>query len=295
MNRQKSNADLKRYLNLEESDYFVIGEIGVNHNGDMDNVFKLIDLAKRTGLSAVKFQKRTPEICTPINMRDVIRDTPWGEMTYFEYRKRIELSEQDYIAIATYCSSINMLWSASAWDIPSLVFLDKFDLPFHKIASAMNSNLDFLHAVAERGKFTILSTGMSTVEDVRKAVQILQSEECPFMIMHTTSTYPASDEILNLQAIKSLEEEFGVAVGYSGHESTTFPSQIAAVLGARVIERHITLDRAMWGTDQSASLSEQGLRELVTSLARIPKMLGDGVKKIEEGEEAVSRRLRWWV
>jgi N-acetylneuraminate synthase len=295
MTANSSENVLQRYLGLNEYEYFVIGEIGVNHNGDMGNVFKLIDLAQRSGLSAVKFQKRTPEICTPFHMREVNRETPWGQMSYFDYRKRIELSRENYFDIAEYCSSINMLWSASAWDIPSLEFLDSFDLPFHKVASAMNSNLDFLREVAVRNKFTIISTGMSTMEDVRRTVSVFQTEGCPFMLMHTTSTYPAADRILNLSAIKSLEDEFRVPVGYSGHESTTFPSQIAAVLGARVIERHITLDRAMWGTDQSASLSEQGLRELVTSLGRIPDLLGDGVKKVEEGEDVVAQRLRWWI
>jgi sialic acid synthase SpsE len=291
----KNDLLLKKYLSIGSDEYYIIGEIGVNHNGSIDNVKALIDMAKRCGIQAVKFQKRTPEICTPMHMRDQIRETPWGELTYFEYRKRIEFNQDQYEEIDDYCKSVGMLWSASAWDIPSLQFLDQFDLPFHKVASALNSYSDFLIEVAKRKKFTLISTGMSTESDIDYTVSLFRKYDCPFMLFHTTSTYPAPDRILNLMAIQSLSERHMVPVGYSGHESTTFPSQIAGALGARVIERHITLDRAMWGTDQSASLSEVGLRELVTSLKRLPEMLGDGVKKIEEGEDKVSQRLRWWL
>jgi len=295
MTKSENDAILKKYLELDDSEYFVIGEIGVNHNGDMANVRALIDLAVRCGLNAVKFQKRTPELCTPPAVRDTIRETPWGSMTYLEYRKRIELSQANYEEIDSYCRKQGIKWFASAWDVDSTKFLDQFNPTIQKVASAMNSHFEFLRDLAGRRTFTIISTGMSTTAEIDQAVQIFEDEGCPYMLFHTTSTYPASDAILNISAIKTLEQRYGVPVGYSGHESSTFPSQVAAVVGARVIERHITLDRAMWGSDQAASLSEQGLHELVSSLKRIPSMLGDGIKKIEEGEETAAKRLRWWL
>lgn len=295
MNLIEKNIYLKKHLDLDEDQFFVIGEIGVNHNGDLDNVFSLIDLAIRCELNAVKFQKRTPEICTPPAVKDTIRETPWGSMTYLDYRKRIELSKTDYQQIDSYCKDKGILWFASPWDVASTKFLDEFNLPFNKVASAMNSNFEFLSDLAKRKKFTFISTGMSTTHDIDKVVEIFKSENCPFMLFHTTSTYPAADSLLNVSAISTLEEKYGVPVGYSGHESSTFPSQVAAVLGAKVIERHITLDRAMWGSDQSASLSETGLHELVSSLKRIPDILGTGIKKLEEGEQEAAKRLRWWL
>lgn len=288
-------SQLTNHLDFQHKDFYLIGEIGVNHNGSLENAFKLIDMAKRCDIQAVKFQKRTPEVCTPLKMRDQIRETPWGEMTYLEYRKRIEFSESEYDQIDEYCNKIGIAWSASAWDEESLKFLDKYDLPFNKVASAMNLNFGFLRQVANRGKITLLSTGMSNTKDIDKMVEIFTDSGCPFILMHTTSTYPADDANLNLLAIQSMQEQYGIHVGYSGHESTTFPSQMAGVLGARVIERHITLDRAMWGTDQSASLSEIGLRELQTSLERITTILGNGIKKLEPGEDKVIERLRWWL
>lgn len=295
MNSKSHDEVLQEFLGINKYEYFVIGEIGVNHNGDMAHVKSLIDLAVRCGLNAVKFQKRTPELCTPPAVRDNIRETPWGSMTYLEYRKRIELSYSNYKEIDEYCRKRNIIWFASSWDIDSTKFLDQFSPKLQKVASAMNSNEEFLRDLAKRRIFTFISTGMSTEEDIASAVDIFKDENCPYMLFHTTSTYPAADSILNLSAINSLRERFNVPVGYSGHESSTFPSQVAAVLGARVIERHITLDRAMWGSDQAASLSEQGLHELVTSLRRIPEMLGDGVKKIEPGESDAAKRLRWWL
>jgi N-acetylneuraminate synthase len=295
MNSSQTNDLLKKYLGLGETDYFVIGEIGVNHNGDMENVRALIDLAVRCELNAVKFQKRTPDICTPPAVRETIRETPWGAMTYLDYRRRIELSQENYEEIDAYCKERGILWFASSWDIDSTRFLDQFHPQVQKVASAMNSNVDFLKDLASRKIFTIISTGMSTIKEIDEVVDIFKQADCPYMLFHTTSTYPASDNILNISAIRTLESRYKVPVGYSGHESSTFPSQVAAVIGARVIERHITLDRAMWGSDQAASLSEQGLHELVTSLKRIPNIMGDGIKKIEEGEDLAAKRLRWWL
>jgi N-acetylneuraminate synthase len=286
---------LENDFKIKKNEFYLIGEIGVNHNGSLETAKKIIDLAVDSGCNAVKFQKRTPELCTPDSIKDTLRDTPWGTMTYLEYRTRIEFSQKDYEEIDKYCHDRGIDWFASAWDIDSLNFLDKFKPKYQKVASAMNSNVEFLEAVATKNLPTFLSTGMSDEEDIERALKIFQNKHCPVMLFHTTSTYPASDEILNLAAIAKLQEKFRVPVGYSGHESTVFPSQVAAVLGARVIERHITIDRAMWGSDQSASLSEAGLKELHSSLIRLPKMLGDGVKKIEAGEMDAAKRLRWWI
>jgi N-acetylneuraminate synthase len=286
---------LSKYLGLDAGQFYLVGEIGVNHNGSLDIAKKLMQLSKNLGLNAVKFQKRTPELCTPPAVREKIRETPWGDMTYLEYRKRIEFSQKEYEEINEYCEKIGIRWSASAWDIESLKFLDQFNLPWHKVASAMNSNFEFLNEVASRGIFTMVSTGMSDFEHIDAVVDVFQSANCPFMLMHTTSTYPAEDSILNVSAIESLRRRYGVPVGYSGHESSVFPSQVAAVLGAQVIERHITLDRTMWGSDQSASLSESGLHELRSSLDRLHQILGDGVKKLELGELEAAKRLRWWL
>jgi N-acetylneuraminate synthase len=295
MTNYDDNKLLAKYLGIAPGEFYVIGEIGVNHNGDMENVKALIDLAVRCNLNAVKFQKRTPDICTPPAVRDTIRETPWGPMTYLEYRTRIELSKDNYVEIDRYCKEVGIDWFASSWDVQSTAFLDQFQPKFQKVASAMNSNVEFLEDLAKRRIFTFISTGMSTIKEIEIAVNIFARAKCPYMLFHTTSTYPATDSILNLESIRTLQSRFGVPIGYSGHESSTFPSQVAAVIGARVIERHITLDRAMWGSDQAASLSEQGLHELVTSLPRIPQMLGDGVKKIEPGEADAAKRLRWWL
>lgn len=292
--RQSEDLLLKSHLGLLPGKYFLIGEIGVNHNGDIDKAKRLIQLSKRLGLDAVKFQKRTPEICTPPAVRDKIRETPWGDMTYLEYRKRIEFSLEDYLEIDRYSKELNIPWFASAWDIDSLSFLDDFNLPIQKVASAMNSNFEFLEEVAKRKIFTMISTGMSNFEHIDKVVKVFQKASCPHMLMHTTSTYPATDSILNVRAIVKMRERYGVTIGYSGHESSVFPSQVAAALGARVIERHITLDRTMWGSDQSASLSEEGIHELRSSLDRLEAILGDGIKKIEPGELEAAKRLRWW-
>jgi N-acetylneuraminate synthase len=295
MKQPLKSSKLKTHLGLGDGAYYLIGEIGVNHNGDIDVAKKLILLAKQSGLDAVKFQKRTPELCTPPAIRDKNRETPWGDMTYLEYRKRIEFSKSQYEEIDDFCREIGITWFASAWDIDSLKFLDQFNLPIQKVASAMNSNIEFLENLASRKTFSMVSTGMSDYEHIDKVVEIFDKSQCPFMLMHTTSTYPAPDSILNLSAITSMRERYGVEIGYSGHESSVFPSQIAGALGARVIERHITLDRTMWGSDQSASLAEAGIHELRTSLDRLPEILGDGFKKIESGEMEAAERLRWWL
>jgi N-acetylneuraminate synthase len=221
------------------------------------------------------------------------RESPWGSTTR-EQKEGLEFSQSDYEEIDRYCKEIGIPWFASAWDIPSQLFLRQFDLPYNKIASAMATHKEFMEEVASERKLTFLSTGMLTVAQIDVAVKIFESTACPFILMHTTSVYPSPEKLLNLNAITTLREKYKVPTGYSGHESTVMPSLAAAVLGAIAIERHITLDRAMYGSDQAASLATKGLTQLVDEIRRLPAALGDGIKKIEEGELEVAKKLRYW-
>jgi N-acetylneuraminate synthase len=286
-------SEARAILGLESEQVHFVAEIGINHNGDLHLAKELIDLAKRAGCDSVKFQKRSVDIVYSQEVLDSHRESPWGSTTR-EQKMGLEFGENEYMEIDSYCKEVGIPWFASAWDIPSQLFLRKFELPYNKVASAMATHLEFLEVVASEKKLTFLSTGMLTIEQVELAVQVFQSAKCPFVIMHTTSVYPSSESILNLRAVETLRNRFQVPVGYSGHESTVMPSLVAAVLGAIVIERHITLDRAMYGSDQSASLAEKGLTRLVDEIRRMPKTLGDGVKKIEDGELEVARKLRYW-
>jgi N-acetylneuraminate synthase len=280
---------------LKANDHiYVIAEAGINHNGDVETAKKLIDLAVRAGCDAVKFQKRDPDVCVPDSMKSVMRETPWGNIAYLDYKKRIEFGQKEYEEIDAYCKEKDIDWSASAWDIESLEFLDQFDLPFHKVASALATPLEFVEQVAKRGKLTYASVGMCSYEDIDLMVEIFEKYKCPFVLLHTVSTYPALESDLNLRMISTLSERYGVGVGYSGHEPSVSPSIVAGVLGAVVVERHITLDRSMWGTDHSASLEEAGLSQLVSTLRKIPVVLGDGVKKRIPGEEAIAAKMRYW-
>jgi N-acetylneuraminate synthase len=280
---------------LKANDHiYVIAEAGINHNGDVETAKKLIDLAVRAGCDAVKFQKRDPDVCVPDSMKSVMRETPWGNITYLDYKKRIEFGQKEYEEIDAYCKEKDIDWSASAWDIGSLEFLDQFDLTFHKVASALATPLEFVEQVAKRGKLTYASVGMCSYEDIDLMVEIFEKYKCPFVLLHTVSTYPALESDLNLRMISTLSERYGVGVGYSGHEPSVSPSIVAGVLGAVVVERHITLDRSMWGTDHSASLEEAGLSQLVSTLRKIPVVLGDGVKKRIPGEEAIAAKMRYW-
>jgi N-acetylneuraminate synthase len=280
-------------MTLQKSVFF-IAEAGINHNGNLENAFQLIRMAKNAGCDAVKFQKREPEICVPTEMRSVMRDTPWGVMSYFDYKKKIEFGEFEYSEIDRYSKELGITWSASAWDIQSLEFLDKFDLEFNKVASALTTNLEFLERVADRGKLTYVSVGMCTYEDIDSAVEIFKAKNCPIVLMHTISNYPADESQLNLRIIETLKERYKIPVGYSGHESSITPSIVAATLGAVAIERHITLDRAMWGTDHAASLEFTGLNNLVGSIRKIEIVLGDGVKRIVPGEADMAKKMRYW-
>ena len=269
---------------------YIIAEIGINHNGDISNAKKLIDVAIGSGCDAVKFQKRAPELCVPENQKNVMRETPWGIISYIEYRQKLEFDLNEYKDIDSYCRTNNIQWFASAWDIGSLSFLEQFDLQCYKIPSAVITNHDLLQAYRDTGRICILSTGMSTIEQITEAVKIFNKEN--LLIAHCTSTYPSPTEQLNLKMIDTLKERFGTIVGYSGHEvglSTSYP---AVVLGAKFIERHITLDRAMWGSDQAASVEPGGLKRLVENIRDIEKALGDGIKKVYPEEFIAMERLR---
>ncbi|MEU8681466.1 N-acetylneuraminate synthase family protein [Streptomyces sp. NPDC048611] len=270
---------------------YVTGEIGINHNGDLENAFALIDAAADAGCDAVKFQKRTPEICTPRDQWDIERDTPWGRMTYIDYRHRVEFDEDGYRAIDEYCKKRGIAWFASPWDVESVAFLEKFDVPCYKVASASLTDDDLLRAMRATGRTVILSTGMSTPKQIRHAVEVLGSEN--ILLCHATSTYPAKAEELNLRMINTLQEEYpNVPIGYSGHETGLQTTLAAVALGATFVERHITLDRAMWGSDQAASVEPGGLSRLVRDIRTIEESLGDGVKKVYESELGPMKKLR---
>ena len=272
----------------------LIAEIGINHNGSIELAKKLINLAKNTGFDYVKFQKRTPDITTPNYQKDIIRTTPWGEMTYLDYKKKIEFSIRQYEIIDKYCKKKKIKWFASCWDKNSFNEMKKFNVPFHKVASAMITNLELLQIIAKSKVHTIISTGMATLKDIDRAVKIFKKAKCKYSLMHCISTYPANVEDLNLNCIKTLKNRYNCEVGYSGHESSVSPSVTAYIIGANIIERHITLDRAMWGTDQSASLSEEGMRNLTSIIKKIPKIMGDGKKKFLNEEKKIAQKLRYW-
>ena len=269
---------------------YVIGEIGINHNGDVDIARQLIEVAAEAGCHAVKFQKRTPEICVPKEQRDKIRQTPWGEMTYLEYKHRVEFGRDEYTEIAKICEENGLQWFASPWDVPSVEFLESFDVVAHKVASASITDHELLRALAATGKPIILSTGMSTIEEIDAAVEIFDRSK--LILLHSTSTYPMPPEEANLRTIITLRERYGVPVGYSGHERGLQISLAAVTLGAVAVERHITLDRTMWGSDHAASLEPAGLQHLVRDIRVIEQALGDGVKRVFPGEEEPRKRLR---
>lgn len=270
---------------------YVIGEIGINHNGDLRTAMALVDAAKAAGMDAVKFQKRTPEVCTPRDQWEVERDTPWGRMTYIDYRHRVEFGAEDYRQIDDYCREIGIDWFASPWDVESVDFLGAFSPSTYKVASASLTDDVLLRALRATGRTIILSTGMSTPAQIRHAVEVLGSDN--IVMLHATSTYPAPPEQLNLRMIKTLEAEYpNVPIGYSGHEVGLQTTLCAVALGAVMVERHITLDRAMWGSDQSASVEPEGMRRLVRDIRVIESALGDGVKQVYDGERNAMAKLR---
>ncbi|MGE4299502.1 MAG: N-acetylneuraminate synthase family protein [Desulfovibrionaceae bacterium] len=273
---------------------FIIGEVGINHNGDINIAKKLILMAKNAGFDAVKFQKRTIDIVYTKELLDAPRESPWGT-TQREQKEGLEFGKAEYDEIDRYCKELGIHWFASAWDLPSQEFLAQYDCTYNKIASAMIYHKDLLEMVAKEGKPTFISTGMTSHDDVADAVDIFRKHNCPIVLMHCIAEYPAPEEILNLRCIQELRERFGVPVGYSGHEVGVMPSVQAAVMGACCIERHITLDRAMYGSDQSASLEKRGMEYLVTYTRSIPVTLGTGVRTLTPKEEECARKLRYYM
>ena len=273
---------------------FLIAEVGINHNGSIVLAEKLIDLAKKYNFNAVKFQKREPEISTPEHQKSKIRNTPWGNITYLEYKKKIEFGLKEFKEIDNYCKKIKIDWFCSPWDIESLKFLKKFKTKYNKVASAMLTNLDLIELMAKEKKFTFISTGMSKMSDIIKAVNIFKKYNCNFVLMHCVSTYPCPEKDLNLNLILTLKKKFKCKIGYSGHEDSVSPSLAAWFLGTDYIERHITLDRSMYGTDQAASLAEPGIRELTAMLSKFPIMFGDGKKNLGKDEKNLIAKFKYW-
>lgn len=269
---------------------YIAAEIGINHNGDITIAKKLIDAALRAGCDAVKFQKRTPELCVPDNQKDIKRETPWGYITYLDYRHKVEFDLKEYKEIDHYCRQKGIAWFVSCWDEPSVDFMQHFDVPAHKIPSASLTDSALLKHYKKTGKLLIMSTGMSTMEEIKKAVGILDMNN--LILTHSTSTYPCPVEELNLKMIETLRSEFLCPVGYSGHE-VGLPSTVAAVaLGACYVERHITLDRSMWGSDQVSSVEPGGLERLVKYIRIVEQSMGDGMKRVYDSEKKVMNRLR---
>lgn len=270
---------------------FIIAEIGINHNGSIKTALKLIEEAAKAGCNAVKFQKRTPEICTPRDQWEIMRDTPWGRMSYIDYRYKVEFGEKEYSLINEFCKEKNIIWFASCWDEPSVDFMEKFNPPLYKAASASLTDIDLLKKKKATGKPLILSTGMSTMNEIFHAVDEIGTDN--IMIAHSTSAYPCPLEQLNLKMVPELRKLFPqVPVGYSGHETGLATTVAAVVLGAKFVERHFTIDRAMWGSDQAASVEPIGMARLVKDIRDVETSLGDGVKKLYESELGQRQKLR---
>jgi N-acetylneuraminate synthase len=278
---------------------YIIAEIGINHNGDLDIAKRLIDIAALSGCDAVKFQKRNPDVCVPEHQKGIMRETPWGTMTYLDYKYRVEFGKKEYDQIDEYCKQKGIAWSASPWDMDSLEFLNQYDIPFIKVPSAMLTNDELLESCVATGKKVIFSTGMSTQEEINHAVEVLRSAKVKYNnqheigLLHCNSTYPAPVNELNLSGIKTLLEMYSdFEIGYSGHEFRLGTSVAAVYLGASIIERHITLDRTMWGTDHMASVEPQGLIKLVKGIRELEEAYGDGIIRVTDSEMPVRSKLR---
>ncbi len=270
---------------------YVIAEIGINHNGDLDIAKQMIDAAVHAGVDAVKFQKRTPEVCTPPEQQKQMRETPWGYITYLDYRYKVEFNQEQYREIDRHSKEKGTAWMVSVWDEPSVDFMEQFETPAYKVPSASLTDHNLLKHVRKTGKPIIISTGMSTMEQIHKAVNVIGDEN--LVIMHCTSTYPCEPEELNLRMIETLRKEFpNNPIGYSGHEVGLVPSAVAVSLGASMVERHLTLDRAMWGSDQAASVEPGGFERLVKYIRVTEAALGDGVKRVYDSEKSSMKKLR---
>lgn len=271
---------------------FIIAEIGINHNGDIDLATKLIDASKEAGCHAVKFQKRNPDVCVPEHQKKVMRETPWGLISYLDYKYKVEFEKKEYDFIDEYCKKIDIEWFASAWDLGSQDFLNNYDCKYNKIASAMLTNIDLLKKVAKEQKYTFISTGMSSLDEIERAVDVFKDYNCPFELMHCCSEYPTNPKDVNLNVMQSLSEKFNCKVGYSGHEKGLQITLAAVALGCTSVERHVTLDRTMFGTDQSASIEPKGLKYLVRDINIICEALGDGEKKVTAIEKEMAKKMR---
>jgi len=281
------------YTISDKHPVFFVAEIGINHNGDIELAKKLIDIAKIAGCTAVKFQKRNPEEAVPEKYKNVKRETPWGIISYLEYKKKIEFEKEEYDVIDNYCKKREILWSASPWDITSIRFLDSYNLPFIKVPSALITNKEYLEEIKRRkdnGTPIFLSTGMADIELVKKVVDFLGEEN--LVILYTVSTYPSKPEEIDLNIINTYKKLFNCPIGYSGHEIGLQITLAAVEKGAKVIERHITVDRSMWGTDQSASLESIGLIKLLRDIRIIEKCMRDGIKRKLDTELEIEKKLR---
>ena len=271
---------------------YLIAEIGINHNGELNVVRRLIDGAADAGFDAVKFQKRTIDAVYSKEFLDSPRESPWGT-TQREQKRGLEFEYEDYCRINEHCTGQGIAWSASAWDIESVEFIRRFDVPFNKVASPMLGHIPLLREVASEAKRTFISTGMATLAEIDRAVDIFRSANCPFELMHCNSTYPMAEEDANLRCIPTLKDRYGCEVGYSGHETSLVKVCVAAVaIGATSIERHITLDRAMYGSDQAASVSIHALRNFVEAVRAIPQIMGTGEKVVTPPEQVIREKLR---
>ena len=270
---------------------FIIAECGINHNGDIGIAKQLIDVAKNAGADAVKFQKRTIDVVFTKEKLDSFRESPWGT-TQREQKEGLEFSWEEYMAINDYCKEKDIAWFASAWDIKSQLFMRHFNCKYNKVAAAMIIYEDLLKEIASEGKHTFISTGMCGFEQIDRAVEIFTEADCSFELMHCISTYPMNDEDANLNCINTLRDRYGCNVGYSGHEVGLSVSYAAAALGITSLERHITLDRSMYGSDQSASVSVPGFIQLVGGIRNIESAMGDGVVSLTTKEIPVAKNLR---
>ena len=272
---------------------YLIAEIGINHNGSMNLAKKLIINAHNSGFDAVKFQKRDPDICVPESEKNIIRDTPWGRITYLAYKKKIEFNFKKMSILKNFAKKFKLDFCASCFDVNSFKLVNKLN-KFNKIPSAMITNTVFVEEVAKERKKTLISTGMCTMQDIANAVKIFKKNKCSYALMHCVSLYPCPENQLNLSMIKTLKQKFKCEVGYSGHEASVSPSLFAYMFGATIIERHITLDRAMWGTDQAASLSLDGMNMLCMSFDKIKHIVGDGIKKFSTKEKKMLSKFKYW-
>jgi N-acetylneuraminate synthase len=274
---------------------YIIAEIGINHNGSLDIAKKLIDEAVAAHVDAVKFQKRTPEICVPKDQWEIMRDTPWGRMSYINYKRKTEFGFEEYSAIDAYCKKLGIDWFVSTWDVEAVDFMEQFDTPVYKLASASLTDFPLIEKILATGRPLMLSSGMSTTQEIEDAMNLVYSynPDYPVMLAHSTSAYPCKPEELNLKMIPVLAAKYPeVPIGYSGHETGLATTVAASVLGATFVERHFTLDRAMWGSDHAASVEPQGFQRLVRDIRDVELAMGDGIKRVYESEIGPMKRLR---